>query len=154
MTTLDYAKQYHSFDVFLVLLDDAGYTDEEIMTKFEVPKQRIYDARKRVEPILEALKQVDPYKRDLRNKDVQSIIEAFMTAFGTTKASEYDRYAAKRLHVKHGTENMIKVINSLAAHAGEQYCPSINSVTELENKLPSIIAYLKKQSGSMVVIND
>lgn len=153
MKFLDYAKQYHNFDVFLVLMDDAGYTDDEIMEKYEVSKQRIYDARKRLEPVFKALEGVDPYKRDGRDKNIQSIVDAFSEAFGTTATSQYDRFAAKRLHVKHGAEGIIKVINALAANAGQQYCPSVNSVSEIEKKWVTILQFLKKQTTSNMVVN-
>lgn len=151
MTFLDYSKQYHNFDIFLVLLDDAGYSDEEITSKFQVSKQRIYDARKRLDPIFKALEQVDPYKRDMRNPDVQSIIEAFSEAFGTTKSSQYDRYSAKRLHSKLGAESIIKVIKALAAHGGDKYAPTINNVSQLEDKWVQVGKFLRTKSEQGVI---
>lgn len=152
MFFLDYAKQYHNFDVFLVLLDDAGYTDEEITTKFDVSKQRIYDARKRLETVIESLKDAEPYKRDMRDKNILIISEAFQKAFGTTKVTNFDRYAAKRLYLKHTTDAIVAIINALAAHAGEEFCPIVNSITAIENKLPSIIAFLKKQQNISTMV--
>lgn len=148
MTFLEYAKQFHNFDVVLMLVDEAGMTDEEIMTKFDVSKQRIYDAKKRLDPIIDALSDVSP-RKDNRNKDIQHIIDAFETAFGTTKSNAYDRYAAKRLFVKYG-EDIINVINALANHGGEKYCPVVNNVAMLENKLPQIVAYLKQNNSQVI----
>lgn len=152
MNFLQYVKQYHNFDIFLVLMDNAGYPDDEIMEKCEVSKQRIYDAKKRLEPVFKALEGVDAYKRDGRDKNIQSIIDTFSEAFGTTKASQYDRFAAKRLHVKHGAENIVKLINALAHGADDQYCPSVNSVSELEKKLVTVIQFVKKQATQNVMV--
>ncbi len=150
MTLLEYTKQYHNFDIFLVLIDDAGYSNEEITEKFEVSKQRIYDARKRLEPIIKALESIDPYKRDMRDKNVQSVLDAFSEAFGTTKASRYDRYAAKRLYVKY-EEDIIKIIDALAACATDKYAPVVNSVSQLEEKLPQIAKFLKTKSENGMI---
>jgi len=151
MTFLEYAKQYHNFDVFLVLVDNAGYTDEEIAEKFEISKQRIYDAKKRVEPILSALEAIEPYKRDMRDKNIQSIVDAFCEAFGTTKASRYDRFAAKRLHVKYGAENIIKIIQALAAKGGERYAPVINNVSQLEAKWVQVGKFLNNEAENGII---
>lgn len=150
MTLLDYAKQFHNFDIFLVLIDDAGYTDEDIMNKFDVSKQRIYDARKRITPILKAIETIEG-KKDMRNSDVQLIIDAFMNAFGTTKATAYDRYAAKRLHVKYEAKNIVLLINAVASLADEQYYPTINSVSQLENKLPQVVGFVGRHSTNKVI---
>lgn len=152
MKFLDYAKQYHNFDIFLVLLDDAGFTDEEIATKFEVSRQGIYNARKRLEPIITAIKDIDGYKRDLRNNDVQKVIDLFQATFGTTSSTAIDRYAAKRLHAKYG-DDILKVIQALAKFGSEKYCPTVNSVYELEKKLPGVIKFLKQQSETNLVID-
>lgn len=151
MKFLDYAKQYHNFDVFLVLIDDAGYTDEEIMEKFEVSKQRIYDARKRLEPVFKALEQIQPYKRNVGDPNINMIVQAFADTFGTTKVSAYDRYAAKRLHVKYGAETIVKVIKALGQFGGEQYCPVVNNVSQVEIKWVQIGKFLQTQSGNGVM---
>lgn len=150
MRFLDYAKTYHNFDVFLVLLDDADYTDEAIMSTFEVSKQRIYDARKRLDPVIKSLETVNEYKRDMRDPNVQSIVEAFSAAFGTTKVSRTDRFAAKRLHVKHGADNVVKIINALANKSDNKFAPTVNSVTQLEEKLVSIVKFLKGTESKMI----
>lgn len=151
MTFLDYAKQYHNFDVFLVLIDDAGYTDEEIMEKFQISKQRIYEARKRLDSLIQSLTQVEPYKRDGRDPNIQSIIDAFLSCFGTTSASKYDRYAAKRLHVKYGAEKIVNIIQALSQKAGEPYAPTINSVSDLEKKWPQVGQFLNRQTNDRMV---
>lgn len=150
MTLLEYAKAYHNFDIYLVLMDDAGYTDVEIMDKFSVSKQGIYNARKRLEPIIASLSGLASPKRDLRNKDVQTIVEAFMTAFGTTKTTLHDRYAAKRLHGKYGAQNVATIIQALASHPGK-FAPTVNSVYELENKWVSVGKYLQSESNTGVM---
>jgi predicted DNA-binding protein YlxM (UPF0122 family) len=151
MKFLDYAKQYHNFDVFLVLVDDAGLTDEDIMAKFEVSKQRIYDARKRLEPVFKALEQVDGYKRDPRDPNIQSIVDAFSEAFGTTKSSKWDRFAAKRLHVKYQAPEVVKLINALANATGDKFAPSVNNVAQLEEKLPQVVKFLQTKSENVMI---
>lgn len=146
MTFLEYAKEYHNFDVFLVLVDNAGYTNEEIMEKFDVSKTRIYNAKTRLAPILKMLETAEPPRKDMRNKDVQTIIEAFTKAFGTTKVSAPDRWAAKRLHVKYGADEVAKVIQALASRGGDQFAPVVNSVSELENKWVSVGKFLSNQT--------
>lgn len=152
MTLLEYAKQFHNFDIFLTLVDDAGLTDQEIMDKFEVSKQRIYNARKQTDILMAALENIIP-KRDNRDPDVQLIVDTFMECFGTTRVSPYDRYAAKRLHIRHQARVVSDIIKALAHHAGEQYCPTVNSVSDLEKKLPSIMSFLKKQQTNTLVID-
>lgn len=151
MTILEYTKQYSAnFDWFLVLLKDLGFTDDEIMTKFIVSKQRIYGARKRLEPILSVLPTISA-RKDMRDPDVQTIIEAFQTAFGTTNVTKYDRWSAKRLHAKYGAANVIKVINALAPLTGEKFAPVVNSVQELETKLVSVSKFLNTKSNEITI---
>lgn len=150
MTLLEYVKQYHNIDLFLVLVDDAGYTDDEIMVKYNVSKQRIYDARKRVEPLIKALEIIDG-KKDKRDPNIQLIIDTFSEQFGTTKVALYDRYAAKRLHVKYTAVEVSKLIKVLASLSDEMYFPTVNSVSQLENKLPQVVEFVKKHSDNKII---
>jgi predicted DNA-binding protein YlxM (UPF0122 family) len=151
VTFLEFAKQYHNFDVFLVLIDDAGYSDDEIMSKFDVSKQRIYDARKRLDPIINALESIQPYKRDMRDQNIQLIIDTFAKEFGTTKSTPYDRYAAKRLHVKYEASKIAEAIKALASLRNEPYTPTVNSVSQFETKLPQIIGFLGQHSNNKMI---
>jgi hypothetical protein len=95
---------------------------------------------------LEALKNInDGIKVDKRNPDVQAIVDAFSERFGTTKASQYDRFAAKRLAHKYSAPEIIRVINALAQFGGDKYAPTVNSVRQLEEKLPGVVKFLKSK---------
>ena len=61
MNFLTHLKRHENFDSYIVLFDELGYTDEEITTKLEISKQLIYDSRRRLAPLMEALKSIgDP----------------------------------------------------------------------------------------------
>lgn len=152
MKYLDYLKIYDNFDKTIILFDELGFTDEEIMNRLEVSKQLIYNAKRRVEPLLEVLKTIDEEKKDARNKDVQAIIDAFVEQFGVTKTTQYDRWAAKRLYTKHGSENIVAIIKALAHYADDKYCPVIGSVSQIEKKWVNIAKFLKaKSEGSEIM---
>lgn len=150
MRYLEYLKKYTYFDLFIVLMDDLNYTDDEITAKLEISKQSIYDARKRLAPLIEALNDLTD-KPDPRNKDVQAVIDTFKDLFGTTASNSYDRYAAKRLIDKHTTETIVTVIKALAHYGDQEYAPTVNSVRELEKKLVTVMSFLRKQKGNQVV---
>lgn len=152
MKYLDYLKQYTNFDNVVVLFDELGFTDEEIMSKLEVSKQTIYNAQKRQEPLIKALSDVaDPKAIQYGNPDINTIVEAFKQAFGTTSASRFDRFAAKRLADKHGAENIVTVINALSSRAGAKFAPSVNSVSELEKKWVSVGKFLNNESNDVMI---
>lgn len=152
MTLVEYLKKYHKFDWYVALFDHLGFTDDQIMGYLDISKQTIYNAKNNVEPILKALQDAAPQKTIVYgNPDIFAIIEAFKKDFGTTSASQYDRYAAKRLSEKHGTENVVAIINALAKFGGEQYAPAINSVLELEKKWVSVGKFLQNKIGDQPV---
>jgi predicted DNA-binding protein YlxM (UPF0122 family) len=152
MNLLDYTKQFYNFNIFLVLLDDSGLTDDDIMTKFDVSKQRIYDARKQLEPLIKALETIDA-KQDKRDPNIQLIINTFADCFGTTKSTAYDRYAAKRLHVKYTAPEIAKLIEALSNLMDDQYAPTVNSVVQFENKLPQIVKFVRSKTDSAKMID-
>ena len=77
------------------------------------------------------------------DSEVDSIIEKFKTTFGTTKASKHDRYAAHRLAGKYGSQSVCGIIQMLAEHRDEKYVPVIGSVTQLEDKMVSVLHFLR-----------
>lgn len=152
MRYLDHIKKHQNLDLFIILFDELGYTDQEIIDKLEISKQTIYDAKTRLSGLLEALSSVpDEKPKEYGNPDINAVIEAFKLSFNTTKASKWDRWAAKRLAEKHSADNMVKIIQALAQYGGEKYCPSVNSVSQLEEKLPSVMSFLKKQQSNSMV---
>lgn len=94
--------------------------------------------------IVTALEQVGIVKvTEYGNHDVNTILEAFKNAFGTTKATRYDRYAATRLSKAHGVDTILVAIAGLANGQGEKFCPTVNNVSQLEEKWPSVVRFLR-----------
>lgn len=154
MKYIDYLKLTDNFDKYLLFMDSLGFSDGEIASMCEVTAPTIHNAKKRQEPILEALKTVTAEAPvDKRNPDIQMVCQAFMTAFDTTKISKWDRFAAKRLADKHGKDNIVKVIELLAQNASDKYAPSVNSVRQLEEKWVNVSNYFKKKIGDSVEID-
>jgi hypothetical protein len=154
MRYIDYLKLTDNFDKYLLFLDNLGFSDTEIATLCEVTTPTIHNAKKRQEPIIEALKTITAEApTDKRNPDVQMVCQAFMTAFDTTKISKWDRFAAKRLADKHGADNIVKVITVLALNASDKYAPSVNSVRQLEEKWVNVSNYFKKKAGDTAEID-
>lgn len=56
MKLLDIVKLFYNLDLLIVAEKEAGTSNKEIMRKFEISKQRIYDARKRVSVIQKELR--------------------------------------------------------------------------------------------------
>jgi len=83
--------------------------------------------------------------------DVDMIVEKFATTFGTTKTSKYDRFSAGRLANKYGSQAICGIIELLAKSQTEKFAPVTNSVVQLEEKLPSILNFLRnlKDNGEI-----
>jgi hypothetical protein len=151
MNYLDYLKRTDNIDKYIVLMDELGYTDEEIMGKLEVSKTTLYNAKERQRVILEALKAISmELKPSYGNPDVNTICSAFMEAFNTTSVSKYDRFAAKRLAEKHGADRIAQLIKVFANSDGS-FKPSISSVSMLEKKWVNVGEYMKKQIGDQPI---
>lgn len=78
------------------------------------------------------------------DKDVELIVQTFSETFGNTKTSKYDRWAANRLADKYGSQAMRGIIQMLAQHSREKYVPVVGSVAQLEEKIVSVISFLRK----------
>lgn len=85
--------------------------------------------------------------------DIDKIIEAFKSTFGTTKASRYDRFAAKRLAEKYGSQAICGIIQLLANRSGDKYAPMVNSVSQLEEKIVNVLRFLRDTNGEVEVID-
>lgn len=153
MKYIEYLKLTDNFDKYLLFLDELGFSDSEIASMTGVTAPTIHNAKKRQQPIIEALKTIsgELTVADKRNPDIQRIVETFIAAFDTTKTSKYDRFAAKRLADKHGADNIVKVIQLVAAHNSDKYCPSVNSIRQLEEKWPNVARYFKQKAADQVV---
>jgi hypothetical protein len=77
------------------------------------------------------------------DKEVDRVIEMFTNTFGTTKVSRYDRFAANRLVEKYGSQAVVGIIDLLGKNAGEKFAPVTNSVSQLEEKMPSVLNFLR-----------
>lgn len=153
MRALDFAKAYTNFDIIVLVLDERGLSDEQIAELLEITKPTIHNAKKRAEPLLEALKTISTEEpKTYGNPDVNAIVDEFKKQFGTTAASKYDRFAAKRLFTAHGTENVCKVIRALAHFSNDKYAPAVNSVRQLEEKWVSVIKFVGTKSNESQVI--
>lgn len=76
--------------------------------------------------------------------EVDIIVDTFKEVFGATKTTKYDRFAAKRLAEKYGAKAVVGILRLLAKHSGQQYAPVVRSVAQLEEKMVSILAFLRK----------
>jgi len=81
-------------------------------------------------------------KKDLRNPDIQTVIDAFSESFGTTTSNKYDRFATKRLVDKYGVDGIVKVIKALRSFNDDQYCPTVNNIRDIEKKWPAVIKFI------------
>lgn len=75
--------------------------------------------------------------------EVDKILIKFSDTFGTTKNSKYDRYSAGRLAGKYGVQAITGIIDLLGRNSQEKFSPVVNSVSELESKMPSVLNFLR-----------
>lgn len=152
MNYLEYLKNHDNFDKYLLFLDALGFSGDEIATMTGVTRQTVHNAKSRQENLLEALKLIHSEPKEHGNPDVNAIIGAFTESFGTTKSTKYDRWAAHRLAMKHGASVIVNIIKALAASRGDKYCPSVNSVKQIEEKWVNIANYIGRQQANNQVV--
>lgn len=75
--------------------------------------------------------------------DINEVIRVFTETFGTTKVSNADRFAANRLVKKYGTQAIVGIIKLLAQHSTERYAPVVGSIVQFENKIVSVLHFLR-----------
>lgn len=85
------------------------------------------------------------------NVEVDQIVDKFADTFGTTKTSKYDRYAARRLAQKYGAQAVCGIIQLLGQNANARYAPVVGSISQLEEKWVSVLAFLRKNAENEVV---
>ncbi|HET7630453.1 MAG TPA: hypothetical protein VFK03_03700 [Candidatus Saccharimonadales bacterium] len=100
------------------------------------------------EDVVEVLARENLLNLHYGEQAVGAVVEAFKEAFGTTKVSKYDRFAAHRLAEKHGQEAVVTIIRLLAQKSSEKFCPTVNSISQLEEKWVSALRFLR---GGQVV---
>ena len=85
------------------------------------------------------------------SSEIDNVVQKFTDTFGTTKTSKYDRFAADRLTKKYGSQAICGIIGLMGEHGSEQFAPHLNNLSELENKLPSVLLFLRKQRGDETI---
>jgi hypothetical protein len=85
------------------------------------------------------------------NADVDIVVGKFADTFGTTKVSRQDRFAANRLVAKYGSQSVVGIVDMLAKHSTEKFTPVVNSVSQLEEKMPSVLNFLRNQQNEEVI---
>lgn len=82
------------------------------------------------------------------SQDVSLVVDKFKLAFGTTRTTKWDRYAANRLVKKYGSESVVMLMLQLADNSSHPYAPVVNSVGDVERKWNSILAFINRNQGS------
>lgn len=167
MTYLDFVKKTGLLKLVILLMDELGYPNKEITEKLQITEPTIYNTRRDFERLTNALESSgaaeveilgelipkDPerngtitevVKKDARNPEVQKVVDAFQGAFGTTKVSKWDRFAASRLSKKYGADNIAQIITILAQHQGDKYTPVVNSIRQLEEKWVNVSNFFSR----------
>lgn len=78
------------------------------------------------------------------DSEVERIVETFSQTFGTTKTSRNDRYAAHRLAQKQTAQAVCGIIQILGKLRDERFCPTVGSVTELEEKWVKVENFIRR----------
>lgn len=150
MRYLEYLKTYHNFDNYLLFLDDLGFSVDEIVTMTGSSRQTVYNARDRQKWLVDALRGLTSENKQYGSQDINTIVNTFKECYQTTKITKYDRWAAKRLSDKHGADNIANVIRLLVV-SHDRFKPVINSVSQLEEKWPSIVNFFKNKANGLPI---
>ena len=149
----DFAKDIKIIDLIVLWLDEQGFSDNEIATMAGISTQTLHNTKNRLKPFLDSLKAVKGELVEYGNHDINTIINTFSQAFGTTKSTKWDRFAAKRLLAKYPSELLVGAINALAGSQNDKYAPSVRSISQFEEKLPNIARFLNQKSDNGQIIN-
>jgi hypothetical protein len=96
------------------------------------------------EMIVDRLMEEDLLNLGYGNSDIDAVVIQFSETFGNTKTSKYDRFAAKRLTEKYGRDSIVGIIQLLGKRKGEKYCPVVGNISQLEEKIVSVMNFLRK----------
>lgn len=102
----------------------------------------------KAELVVERLEEEGVLHLGYGDADIDIVLESFVQAFGTTKTSKNDRWAANRLVKKYSAQAVVGIINLLAANTTQKYAPVPNSVVQLEEKWVSILNFLRSIKGN------
>lgn len=114
--------------------------------------EKVVGDRPTAEMVLERLQDEGFIHLGHGNVEIDQVTEAFQEAFGSTKVTRYDRYAANRLVQKHGAASIIGIIKLYASMQDDRYAPSVGSVQQLEDKWVSVLGYIRKKGQQSEVI--
>lgn len=103
--------------------------------------------KEKAEQVLDLLSDEGVLHIGYGNADIDIVVKKFTDTFGTTKVSKYDRYAAKRLTNKYGRQAIVGIIQLLAENSNEKYAPVVGSITQLEEKIVSVLNFLRSTKG-------
>ncbi len=78
--------------------------------------------------------------------DVSAVVDAFQIAMKTTATIKTDRYAASRLAKRFGLPTVVGTIQMLGERSREKYAPTVNNLTQLEQKWPSIQRFVSTRN--------
>jgi hypothetical protein len=78
--------------------------------------------------------------------DIDEVLDIFQLTFGTTTVIKTDRFAASRLTKRYGAHQIAKVIVQLGKRQREQFAPTVNNLTQLEQKWPSVMRFIQSKS--------
>jgi hypothetical protein len=82
--------------------------------------------------------------------DVEMIVTTFSDTFGVTRTSRQDRFAAHRLAEKYTGQAIAGIVRLLGERSGEKYAPVVNNVAQLEEKMPSVLNFLRAKGDEFV----
>lgn len=114
--------------------------------------EKIVGDKVKAEMVVERLTDEGVLNLGYGSADINLVLTTFQETFGTTKHSKYDRFAANRLCMKYGAQGVAGIIKLLGASSDEKFAPVVNTVTELETKLPSVLNFLRKANSQEEII--
>lgn len=120
------------------------------MRVVELVAQIVHD-RPTAEMVVERLMEEGLLHLGHGQADIDIVVEQFIETFGTTKTSQRDRWAANRLCGKYGSQSIVGIIRLLGQRSTERYAPMVNSIAQLEEKLPSVLRFLRGSTDDEVV---
>ena len=113
---------------------------------------RVVGSQAIAESVVDVLSEEGLLNLHYGNQDIGEVITAFSDNFHSTKVSKYDRFAAKRLADKHGAKVVVAIIDTLAKMQDNKFCPTVNSVSQLETKFPQVVKFIRNNTTQEVTL--
>jgi hypothetical protein len=104
------------------------------------------------EMVIERLEQEGVIHLGYGDAEVDQIVDKFTSTFGSTKTTKYDRFAAHRLAAKYGSQAICGLIGLLGEHSVDKYAPVVNNLVQWEEKMPSILNFLRSTDGEEIQV--